>query len=115
MHRIFVRGKGRQQVIADGALKRMQVDARSRRLNADQHHLGFALRAGGALKRSRWNGARRALGFGHGASLTKRRERNTLSRRYCPGRGPAMQQVYARRELSRESIRALAPIARQEE
>jgi hypothetical protein len=72
MHRIFVRGKGRKHVIADSALKRMQVDARSRRLNADQHHLGFALRTGGALKRSRWNGGRQALGLGHGASLHKK-------------------------------------------
>lgn len=72
MHRILVRGKGGKQMIADGAFKRMQVDARSRRLNADLHHLGFALRAGRALKRSRWNGGRQALGFGHGASLAKK-------------------------------------------
>jgi hypothetical protein len=92
MHRIFVRGKGRKHVIADSALKRMQVDARSRRLNADQHHLGFALRTGGALKRSRWNGGRQALGLGHGASLHKKAgAQHSLGHRYCPGRGPAME------------------------
>ena len=116
MHWIFVRGKGRKHVIADSALKRIQVDARSRRLNADQHHLGFALRTGGALKRSRRNGGRQGLGLGHGASLHKRREHNTLGHRYCPGRGPAMEQSIRRRELSREfDSGPLAPIALQEE
>jgi hypothetical protein len=69
MHRIFARGKGRKYVIADGALKRMQVNARAYRLDADEHHLGLAPRTGGALKSSRWNGGRQTLGLGHGASL----------------------------------------------
>jgi hypothetical protein len=51
VHRIFVGGKGRKHVIADSAFERQQVDARSCRLNAGQHHLGFAPRTGGALKR----------------------------------------------------------------
>ena len=49
MHRIFIRGKGRKHVIADTALKRMQVDARACRLDADEHHLSLAPRTGGAL------------------------------------------------------------------
>ena len=111
MHRIFVCGKGRKHVIADSALKRIQVDARSRRLNADQHHLGFALRTGGALKWSRRNGGRQGLGLGHGASLHKRREHNTLGHRYCPGRGPAMEQVYAAGNSAASQFGPLAPIA----
>ncbi|MBV8700648.1 hypothetical protein [Bradyrhizobium sp.] len=51
--RIFKRGQGREHVIADGAFKRMQVDARACRLDADEHHRGFAFRTGGALECNR--------------------------------------------------------------
>ena len=39
--------------------------------------------------------------------FTKRREHNTLGRRYCPGRGPAMEQVYAARNSAASQFRAL--------
>jgi hypothetical protein len=56
-------------VIADSAFKRMQVDASGAGwLDADEHHLGLALRTGGALKCNRWNGGRQALRLGHDAS-----------------------------------------------
>ena len=49
LHRVFIGGKGLKYVIADIAFKRMQVDApRACGLDADKHHLGLALRAGGA-------------------------------------------------------------------
>ena len=78
-HRIFKRGKDRKYVIADSTFKRMQVDAWACRLDAGEHHLGLALRTGGASKCERWNGERQALRLGHDASPSNRRERNTLS------------------------------------
>jgi hypothetical protein len=108
MHRIFVGGKGRKHVIADSALKRMQVHARSRRLNAEQHHPGFALRTGGALKRSRWNVGRQALGLGHGASLHKKAGAQHSRSPVLPGARSGDGASIRRRELSSESIRALA-------
>jgi hypothetical protein len=69
LHRIFKRRKGRKYVIADSAFKRVQVDAWACRLDAGEHHLGLALRTGGALKGNRWNGGRQALRLGHDASL----------------------------------------------
>jgi hypothetical protein len=56
MHRIFVGGAGRKQVVADSALKAVQVHAWALRLDADKHHMGPAPRTGGALKGSRRNG-----------------------------------------------------------
>ena len=74
MHRIFIRGKRREYVIADSALICVQVHAWSFWLDADEHHPGFALRAGGSLKcNRRWNGGRRALRLGHNASPTRAR------------------------------------------
>jgi hypothetical protein len=81
MHGIFVRGKGRKYVIADSALKHMQVDTWAFWLHADEHHLGPAPRTGGALKWSRRNGGRQALRLGHGCFPTNRREHKTLSHR----------------------------------
>ena len=49
MHRIFVGGKGRTYVVADGALKRVQVHTWALWLDADEHHRSFALRTDGAL------------------------------------------------------------------
>jgi hypothetical protein len=44
-----MRGKGLKYVIADGAFKRMQVDAGVCWLDAGEHHRGLALRTGRAL------------------------------------------------------------------
>ena len=63
-----MRGEGREYVMADSALKRMQVDTRAFWLDADEHHPGLALGTGGALKSIQWNGGRRALRLGHDAS-----------------------------------------------
>ena len=69
LHGVFIGGKGLKYVIADSAFKRMQVDAPGAGwLDADEHHLGLALRTGGALKCNRWNGGRQALRLGHDAS-----------------------------------------------
>ena len=47
---VFKRGKGRKDLIADSAFKRVQVDAPGACwLDANEHHLGLALRTGGAL------------------------------------------------------------------
>lgn len=69
MHSIFVGGKGRKYVIADSASKRIQVHAWVFWLDADEHHRSFTPWTGGALKRNRRNGGRRALRLGHGDSL----------------------------------------------
>jgi hypothetical protein len=46
----LIRGKGLKYLIADHAFKRVQVDAPGACwLDADEHHLGLALRTGGAL------------------------------------------------------------------
>jgi hypothetical protein len=68
LHRIFIRGKGSKYVIADSTFKRMQVDAWACRLDAGEHHLGIALRTGGAPKCNGWNGGRQVLRLGHDAS-----------------------------------------------
>ena len=41
MERIFMRGKSRKHVIADGALKRIQVHSWAFWFDADEHHPGF--------------------------------------------------------------------------
>ena len=69
LHRVFIRGKGRMYVVADGAFKRMQVDARACWLDTDEHHRGLALRTSGALNCNEWNDGRQALRLGHDASL----------------------------------------------
>jgi hypothetical protein len=69
LHGVFIRGKGLKYVIAHSAFKRMQVDARACWLDADEHHLGLALRTGGALNCNEWNDGRQALRLGHDASL----------------------------------------------
>ena len=67
---VFKRGKGRKDLIADSAFKRMQVDAPGACwLDANEHHLGLALRTGRALNCSEWNDGREALRLGHDASL----------------------------------------------
>jgi hypothetical protein len=67
---VFKRGKGRNYLMADSAFKRLQVDAPGACwLDANEHHLGPALRTGGAPNCSEWNDGRRALRLGHDASL----------------------------------------------
>jgi len=61
MERIFMRGKRRKHVIADGALKRIQVHSWAFWFDADEHHPGFATRTGRAFKYNLWNGGQRAL------------------------------------------------------
>ena len=58
LHVVFIRGKGLKYVIADSAFKRMQVDARARRLDTGEHHRGLALRTSGALNCSERKGGR---------------------------------------------------------
>jgi hypothetical protein len=89
MDRIFVGGKGRKYVIADSALKAVQVHAWAFWLDADEHHRSFALRTGGALKRNRRNGGQRALRLGHGDSLHIGGS-TTLSVTGCQGQGTVM-------------------------
>src|SRR3984957_8579066 len=69
LHRVFIRGKGLEYVIADSAFKRMQIDARVFRLDAGEHHRGLAPRTSWALNCNEWNDGRRALSLGHDASL----------------------------------------------
>ena len=53
-------------VVADSAFKRLQVDAPGAYwLDANEHHLGPALRTGGALNCSEWNDGRQALRLEH--------------------------------------------------
>ena len=68
LHGVFIRGKGLQDVIADSASKRMQVDAPAGWLDADEHHPGLALRTSGPLNCNEWNDGRQALRLGHDAS-----------------------------------------------
>ena len=46
-HRVLIRGKDLNYLIADSAFKRMQVDARARWLDTGEHHRGLALRTSG--------------------------------------------------------------------
>src|ERR1700733_908138 len=70
LHGVFIRGKGLQDLIADSAFKRMQIDAPGACwLDAGEHHLGLAPRTGRALNCSEWNDGRQALRLGHDASL----------------------------------------------
>jgi hypothetical protein len=74
------RGKVRKYLIADSAFKRLQVDAPGACwLDANEHHLGLALRTGGALNCSGWNDGREALRLGHDASLEQAGAQHSLS------------------------------------
>ena len=79
-HGVLIRGKGLKYLIADSAFKRMQVDTSGACwLDADEHHLGLALRTGGAFNCSEWNDGRQALRLGHNASLPQIGGSATLS------------------------------------
>ena len=69
LHRVFIRGKGLNYMIADSAFKCMQVDARACQLDTDEHHRGLAPRTSGALNCNEWIDGRQALRLGHDASL----------------------------------------------
>jgi hypothetical protein len=68
-------------VIALWALECAEIETHTCRHDASEHHMGTALRAGGALKPN-VDMLRQEIRFLHDASLV-RRERNTLSHRYC--------------------------------
>ena len=80
LHGVFKPGKVRKHLIADSAFKRLQVDAPGACwLDANEHHLGLALRTGGALNCSEWNNGRQALRLGHDASLEQAGAQHSLS------------------------------------
>jgi hypothetical protein len=62
-HRVFRRCKLPKDVIALGALKRMQVGTQECRHDAGEHHLCMAPRTGGTLDRSARANGRQALKF----------------------------------------------------
>jgi hypothetical protein len=79
-HGVFIRGKGLECLIADSAFKRKQVDAPGAcRLDAEEHHLGLALRTGGAPNCSEWNDGWQVLRLGHDASLEQAGAQHSLS------------------------------------
>jgi hypothetical protein len=80
-HGVFVCRKGLKYLIADSAFKRMQVDAHGAcRLDGDEHHLGLALRTGGAPNCSERNDGRQDLRLGHDdASLEQAGAQHSLS------------------------------------
>jgi len=79
-HGVFIRRKGLKYLIADRAFKRMQVDGPGAcGLDADEHHLGLALRTGGAPNCGEWNDGGQALRLGHDASLEQAGAQHSLS------------------------------------
>ena len=69
-HGVFIRGMGFEYVIADSAFERMQVDDTGAYwLDADEHHRGLALRAGGTPNGGERKDGRQTLRLGHDASL----------------------------------------------
>ena len=83
----------------------MQVDAPGVCwLDASEHHLGPALRTGGALNCSEWNDGRQALRLGHDASLKQAGAQHSLSPVMPGGRsGDCLSRRL--RDLKRELIR----------
>ena len=105
LHGVFKRGKGRKYLIADSAFKRLQVDAPGACwLDANEHHLGLALRTGGALNCSEWNDGREALRLGHDASLEQAGAQHSLSP-VMPRRRSGDCLSMRLRDLKRELIR----------
>ena len=104
LHGVFMGGKGLKYLIADGAFKRMQVDACACWLDTSKRHRGVALRTSRALNCHEWNDGRKGLRLGHDASLN-RRDRNTLCHRKCLEGGAVIAKIYAARDLKRELIR----------
>ena len=105
LHGVFKRGKARKYLIADSAFKRLQVDAPGAYwLDANEHHLGLALRTGGALNCSEWNDGRQALRLGHDASLEQAGAQHSLSP-VMPRRRSGDCLSRRLRDLKRELIR----------
>jgi hypothetical protein len=105
LHGVFIRGKGLKFLIADSAFERMQVDAPGACwLDADEHHMGLALRTGGALNCSEWNDGRQALRLGHDASLEQAGAQHSLSP-VMPRRRSGDCLIMRRQGLKRELIR----------
>jgi hypothetical protein len=105
LHGVFKRGKARKYLIADSAFKRLQVDAPGACwLDANEHHLGLALRTGGALNCSDWNDGREALRLGHDASLEQAGAQHSLSP-VMPRRRSGDSLSVRLRDLKRELIR----------
>src|SRR5437879_8640039 len=69
LHWVVIGSKGLENAIADSAFKRVQVDARTGRLDTDEHHRGLALRTGGPANCSESKDGRQALRLRHDASL----------------------------------------------
>jgi len=106
LHRIFIRGEGRKFVMADSTFKRMQIDAWACWLDAGEHHLGLALRTGGAPKCYRRNGGRRALRLGHMTlPLEQAGAQHSLSP-VMPGRRGGDSASMRRKDLKCELIHA---------
>jgi hypothetical protein len=78
LHRIFIRAKLPENVIAYSALKRMQVGTQECWHDAGEHHLSLAPRTGRTLNRSARNDGRQGLKFWHSASF-RTGEKATLS------------------------------------
>jgi hypothetical protein len=83
----------------------MQVDASGACwLDADEHHLGLALRTGGAPNCSEWNDGRQALRLGHDASLEQAGAQHSLSP-VMPGRRSGDCLIMRRQGPNGELIR----------
>jgi len=105
LHGVFKRGKARKYLIADSAFKRLQVDAPGACwLDANEHHVGLAVRTGGALNCSEWNDGREALRLGHDASLEQAGAQHSLSP-VMPSRRSGDCLSMRLRDLKRELIR----------
>src|ERR1700722_14655478 len=106
LHGVFIRGKGLKYLIADGAFKRLQVDAPGARwLDAGEHHLRLAPRTGRALNCSEGNDGRQALRLGHNVCLPRTGGRATLSVTGLPGRRSGDCLSMRLQGLKRELIR----------
>ena len=105
LHGVFKRGKARKYLIADSAFKRLQVDAPGVCwLDANEHHLGLALRTGGAPNCSEWNDGREVWRLGHDASLEQAGAQHSLSP-VVPRRRSGGRLSMRLRERKRELIR----------
>jgi hypothetical protein len=86
----------------------MQVDAPGACwLDADEHHLGLALRTSGAPNCSEWNDGRQALRLRHDASLEQAGAQHSLAP-VLPRRRSGDRSIMRRQGLKRELIRGYA-------
>jgi hypothetical protein len=80
-------------VIASGAFKRAEVEPYARGHNAREHHIGMALRAGGAVDMN-VDGIGQGTGFRHDASLDEAGAQHSLSPVVCPGEVTVMEPAF---------------------